>query len=103
LIETDDRRHHVPGIGKSGELRTEKRLMLVSGRSNRELAVCIGEHLGCELADVTLERSGGQAYCRYDESVRGADVFIVQTGSQPVDTNLIELAVMVNAAKLASA
>jgi ribose-phosphate pyrophosphokinase len=66
--------------------------MLVSGRSNRELAVRIGEHLGCELADVRLERSGGEAYCRYDESVRGADVFIVQTGSQPVDTNLVELA-----------
>ena len=104
MIEIDDRSHPVPGIGESSELlRTERRLLLVSGRSNRELAVRIGEHLGCELADVTLERSGGEAYCRYDESVRGADMFIVQTGSQPVDTNLVELAVMVNAAKLASA
>ena len=92
------------GIGEPGEfLRPEKRLMLVSGHSNPELARRIGEHLGCELADVTLDRSGGELYCRYDESVRGADVFIVQTGSQPVDTHLIELAVMVNAATLASA
>jgi ribose-phosphate pyrophosphokinase len=92
-------------VGRASDtsLSAEKRLLLVSGRSNRELAARIGTHLGCELADVALEGAGGDVYCRFDESVRGADLFIVQTGSHPVDTNLIELAVMVNAAKLASA
>ena len=41
--------------------------------------------------------------CRYTESIRGADVFIVQTGSEPVDRNLMELLLMIQAAKLASA
>jgi ribose-phosphate pyrophosphokinase len=44
-----------------------------------------------------------ETYCRYEESIRGADVFIVQTGCPPVDKNLMELLVMIQAAKLASA
>lgn len=104
MVEIEDLTHGV-AVGRASDrsFTADKRLLLVSGRSNRELATSIGEHLGCELADVTIDGTGGDVYCRYDESVRGADVFIVQTGSQPVDTNLIELAVMVNAAKLASA
>ena len=45
----------------------------------------------------------GETYCRYEESVRGADLFIVQTGSPPVDRHLMELLIMIQAAKLASA
>ena len=45
----------------------------------------------------------GETYCRYEESVRGADMFIVQTAATPVDQNLMELLIMVNAARLASA
>ena len=44
-----------------------------------------------------------ETYCRYEESIRGADVFIVQTGCPPVDKNLMELLLMIQAAKLASA
>ena len=44
-----------------------------------------------------------ETYVRYTESIRGADVFIVQTGSEPVDRNLMELLLMIQAAKLASA
>src|SRR5881398_1991843 len=44
-----------------------------------------------------------ETYLRYTESIRGADVFIVQTGSEPVDRNLMELLLMIQAAKLASA
>ena len=47
--------------------------------------------------------SNGETYCRYHESIRGADVFIVQTGCAPVDRNLMELLFMIQAAKLASA
>ena len=45
----------------------------------------------------------GETYCRYEESIRGADLFLVQTGCQPVDQNLMELFIMIQTAKLASA
>jgi ribose-phosphate pyrophosphokinase len=81
-----------------------KRLMLFSGRSNPELAMRIGERLGVELGEVTLKSfANGETYCRFEESVRGADVFLVQTGCEPVDINLMELLIMIQAAKLASA
>ena len=55
--------------------------MVFSGRSHPELAQAIAEHLGVELGDIELETfANGETYCRYDESIRGADVFLVQTG-----------------------
>jgi ribose-phosphate pyrophosphokinase len=82
----------------------QKRLTLVAGRSHPELAGRIAEQLGCELGKVTLETfANGETYCRYEDSIRGADVFIVQTCLPPVDQRLMELLIMVNAAKLASA
>ena len=81
-----------------------KRLMVFSGRSHPDLARQIAEKLGLQLGDVELETfTNGETYCRYDESIRGADVFIVQTGAIPVDQNLMELMFMIQAAKLASA
>ena len=81
-----------------------KRLMVFSGRSHPELAQRIAEQLGVELGEVELKTfSNGETYCRYHESIRGADVFIVQTGCAPVDRNLMELLFMIQAAKLASA
>jgi ribose-phosphate pyrophosphokinase len=82
----------------------EKRLMVFSGRSHPELAAAIAEKLGVELGDVQLSTfPNDETYCRYLESIRGADVFIVQTGAPPVDKNLMELVLMIQAAKLASA
>jgi ribose-phosphate pyrophosphokinase len=82
----------------------QKRLMVFSGRSHPELAGKIAEQLGVELGEIDLHTFGnGETYCRYDESIRGADVFIVQTGCRPVDQHLMELLFMVQAAKLASA
>ncbi len=84
--------------------RTETSLMLFAGRSNPTLAAEVASHLGIELGEITLETFGnGEMYCRYGESVRGADVFIVQSGSPPVNDHILELLVMVNAARLASA
>jgi ribose-phosphate pyrophosphokinase len=81
-----------------------KRLMLFSGRSNRPLAEDIGARLGIELGEVTLKTfANGETYCRYQESIRGADVFIVQSGNPPVNDHLVELLIMIQAAKLASA
>jgi ribose-phosphate pyrophosphokinase len=84
--------------------RTTTDLMLFAGRSNPTLAAAIAARLGIAPGDVQLETFGnGEMYCRYGESIRGADVFIVQSGSQPVNDNVAELLVLINAAKLASA
>jgi ribose-phosphate pyrophosphokinase len=86
------------------ERGTQKRLMLFAGRSNPELAAKIAEHLHLELGHVSLKTfADGETYCRYEESIRGADMFIVQTAAKPLDQHLMELLIMVNAAKLASA
>lgn len=78
--------------------------MLFAGRSNPDLARRIGAELGIGLGEVRLETfANGEVYCRYAESIRGADVFIVQSGSPPVNDHLLELLVMINAARLASA
>jgi ribose-phosphate pyrophosphokinase len=82
----------------------QKRLMVFSGSSHPELAQRIAEHLGVELGAITLKTfPNGETYCRFDESIRGADVFIVQTGCNPIDRHLMELLFMIQAAKLASA
>jgi ribose-phosphate pyrophosphokinase len=81
-----------------------KRLMVFAGRSHPDLAQAIAQQLGVELGAIELHTFGNdETYCRYDESIRGADVFLVQTGAAPVDKNLMELLLMIQAAKLASA
>jgi ribose-phosphate pyrophosphokinase len=82
----------------------QKRLMVFAGRSHPQLAMSIAEKLGVELGDVELKTfANDETYCRYLESIRGADVFLVQTGAPPVDKNIMELLLMIQAAKLASA
>lgn len=88
----------------------DKHLMLFSGRANPVLAEKMAQRLGVDLGPVTLKTfSNGEVYCRYEESIRGADVFIVQpTCSNPntgVSANdaLMELLVMIDAAVGASA
>ena len=57
----------------------DKRLMLFSGRANPELAAKIADKLGVDLGPVTLKTfTNGEVYCRFDESIRGADVFLIQ-------------------------
>jgi ribose-phosphate pyrophosphokinase len=93
-----------PKPGHWIERGPQKRLMVFSGRSHPDLAQRIAEKLGVELGEVELETfANGETYCRYLESIRGSDLFIVQTGSVPVDRNLMELLLMIQAAKLGSA
>jgi ribose-phosphate pyrophosphokinase len=93
-----------PQPGHWLERGPQKRLMVFSGSSHHDLATRIAEQLGVQLGSVTLETfANGETYCRYDESIRGSDVFIVQTGCRPIDTHLMELFFMIQAAKLASA
>jgi ribose-phosphate pyrophosphokinase len=87
-----------------------KRLMVFGGRASGELASNIARNLQVDLGDVTLKTfSNGEVYCRYEESIRGADVFIVQStaaneveGMTPNDA-LMELLAMIDAAQGASA
>ena len=82
----------------------QKRLMLFSGRSNPELAEKIADKLKVSLGEVELKTfANGETYVRYDDSIRGSDAFIIQSGSPPVNDHLLELLIMVQAAKLASA
>jgi ribose-phosphate pyrophosphokinase len=93
-----------PSQGHWIERGPQKRLMVFSGRSHPDLANAIAKHLGLDLGDIELETfKNGETYTRYIESIRGADVFLVQTGCIPVDEHLMELMLMIQAAKLASA
>ena len=79
--------------------------MVFSGRSNPALSEKIAAKLGINLGGVLLKTfANGEIYARFDESIRGADVFIVQS---PTDTHLndevMELLIMIQAAQLASA
>jgi ribose-phosphate pyrophosphokinase len=96
--------HVHPEPGHWLERGPQKRLMVFSGRSHPELANRIAEKLTVELGEIEQTSfANGETYCRYLESIRGADVFLVQTGCDPVDRNVMELLVMIQAAKLASA
>jgi ribose-phosphate pyrophosphokinase len=94
-----------PTMPSTLELEYSKRLMLVSGRANPGLAAKIAAKLGVELGGMDLKTfANGEVYCRYEESVRGADVFIVQPTCGNPDTGLtandalMELMFMVDAA-----
>jgi ribose-phosphate pyrophosphokinase len=81
-----------------------RRLLLAAGRSHPELAGKIADRLGTPLAELELATfANGESYCRFRESVRGADAFLVQSCSPPVNDNLVELLLMIQAARLASA
>ena len=87
-----------------------KRLMVFGGRCSMELAARIATKLDVDLGQADLRTfADGEVYCRYEESIRGADVFLVQStagnqaqGMTPNDA-LMELLVMIDAAKGASA
>jgi ribose-phosphate pyrophosphokinase len=95
-----------PGSSMSGlRAESDKRMMLVSGRANLALGAKIADKLGVELSPVTTKTfANGEVYCRYEQSVRGADVFIVQptcgNDEEGLSANdaLMELMLMVDAA-----
>jgi ribose-phosphate pyrophosphokinase len=90
------------------ELVSKNRLYLVSGRANMPLARDIATHLGVELGEPNLDEfANGEIHCRFGESIRGMDVFIVQShgaaGGLSVNDTLMEHLIMVDAARRASA
>jgi ribose-phosphate pyrophosphokinase len=86
------------------ELVSKKRMQLFAGRSHPELAEEIARHLGVTLGTANLrEFANGEIHCRFGESVRGTDVFILQTHCAPVNDSIMEQLIMIDAAKRASA
>jgi len=78
--------------------------MIFTGRANPELGREITNYVGVELGKVDISTfSNGEIYAKYRESVRGSDSFIIQSFCEPVNDNLMELLVMVDALKRASA
>ena len=79
-------------------------LKLFSGNANRPLAKEIAQHLRMRLGDADVSRfSDGEVYVQINENVRGQDVFVVQPTCPPVNDHLMELLVMIDAFKRASA
>lgn len=80
-----------------------KDLKIFSGRSNPELARKIADSMNCALGDISIRTfADDEIWVKYEESIRGRDVFLVQSTNGPAE-NIIELALMVDAAVRASA
>ncbi|MCI4453759.1 MAG: ribose-phosphate pyrophosphokinase [Thermodesulfobacterium sp.] len=79
-------------------------MKLISGTANPELAQKISEYLATPLVQTKITRfSDGEIFVEIKENVRGADVFIIQPTCPPVNENLVELLIMIDAARRASA
>ena len=83
---------------------TDSNLKLFALNSNRPLAEKIAQHLGIELGKLSVDRfSDGEIQINIEESVRGDNVYVIQSTSAPVNDNLMELLIMVDALRRASA
>lgn len=79
-------------------------MKLFTGTANPALAEEIARSLGVSLGGVRISRfANGEIYVRFDESIRGVDVFVIQPFSKPVNETLMELLIMIDALKRASA
>jgi ribose-phosphate pyrophosphokinase len=88
----------------------DKRLMVAAGRCSEDLGARIADRLGVRLTDAGLKTfSNGEIYCRFEESIRGADIFLIQStaGNEraglTANDALVELLIMIDAAVGASA
>jgi ribose-phosphate pyrophosphokinase len=93
-----------PSEGMETVIPTRKRMMVFSGTTHPTLANDICQHLGIELCSAKLNRfASGEIYFRADDSVRGADAFVIQTHASPINESIMEQLVMIDALKRASA
>jgi ribose-phosphate pyrophosphokinase len=85
-------------------LSEDRRFKIFAGSANRQLAEEICKQIGVPLGETKIQRfADGEIYFQLLENVRGVDVFIVQPTCNPVDSNLVELLIMIDALKRASA
>ncbi|HEY3603907.1 MAG TPA: ribose-phosphate diphosphokinase [Sporichthyaceae bacterium] len=88
------------GITSAGE----RKLLVMGGRAYPELAAEIAENIGIELTPTTAyDFANGEIYVRFQESVRGADTFVIQSHATPINQWIMEQLLMVDALKRASA
>jgi ribose-phosphate pyrophosphokinase len=86
------------------EIVTKKKMLVFSGTAHPELAKEIAENLGLQVAPAVLRRfASSEIYFRSNESVRGCDVFVIQTHAEPVNEAIMEQLIMIDAMKRASA
>jgi ribose-phosphate pyrophosphokinase len=86
------------------ELVSKKKLMLFAGQGNEELTGEIATCLDVPLGEIKLSTfASGELYARYGESIRGADVFVVQSHCEPINDRIMQQLLMIDAAKRASA
>lgn len=79
-------------------------LTLLSGNSNRDLAESVAKYLGIELLDADIEKfKDGEVSVKINQSIRGKDVYIMQPTSSPTNDNLMELLILIDACRRASA
>ncbi|MBT1165282.1 ribose-phosphate diphosphokinase [Bifidobacterium simiarum] len=86
------------------EGKPDKNLILVTGRAHPKLAADVADQLGIDVLETTAyDFANGEMYVRYTESVRGADVFVLQSHTTPINKWIMEQLIMIDAAKRASA
>jgi ribose-phosphate pyrophosphokinase len=102
--QTDGSAKGKPQARRSRVSNEDRRFKVFSGTANRGLAEEICKHIGVTLGETRMTRfADGEVYFQLLENVRGADVFVVQPTCWPVDQHLMELLIMIDALKRASA
>src|SRR6202451_1971522 len=92
------------GVQESGMAGNTGAIKLVSGNSNPALAEAIGDYLGTSLAKAIVRRfADNEIFVEIQENVRGADVFLIQSTSFPANDHLMELLIIIDALRRASA
>jgi ribose-phosphate pyrophosphokinase len=100
----DGKTNPAPERKRPSKLSEDKRFKLFSGTANPRLAEEVARHIGVTVGQVKLQRfADGEVYFQLLENVRGVDVFVVQPTCYPVDQHLVELLIMIDALKRASA
>lgn len=85
-------------------MRRDGDLKLFAGTGNPKLAGDIADYLGLPLGDLNISQfSDGETYVKFNESVRGVDAFVIQPTAPPVDHNLVQLLILMDALRRASA
>jgi len=85
-------------------MELDKELKIFAGRANVKLAEKIADYLGIKLGDMEITSfSDGETYVKINENIRGRDVFLIQPTNPPVNENLMELLIMIDACQRASA
>lgn len=91
-------------MGQKNKIKVIQDIKIFTGRANPEIAEDIAKHLGEDLGTLQIKNfSDGEIYVRINESIRGDDVFVIQSLCDPVNKNIMELLIMLDAFKRASA